>query len=379
MSVASRATVRIGTGPGRPAQEWSATGPVLCATGMSSAKLPKGVATDLRRRHVEFLRERLVSDAACEDWKRLARRGWETLVATRVRDLVDARTAARAVASVIDAESVRGLFAPVLREVARQSVSALRRDPTKLGDYVPDDARAAVDELLERHDLVPDDLVREVFEQKVVEDAISNTLYDAITQFQSTVNPFFAEWGLPSIIKRVPIGGGMILSSMESLRAEFDRRVEPEIRKFLAVFSRRTKSELAELFLSNSGDPKLAKLRKDLVAYLYTRTVKELLAGLDEEMTETGAFVAERVTLRIVERPESAASLEAALVRLLEEHGDRTVGEWLERTGASQDAALEAWAEASWPLVRGVLSSGPVVELLEQLAAEFYEGIASED
>jgi hypothetical protein len=346
---------------------------------MDSLKLAPGVARELSRRHALFLRERLVSDAAQADWASLARRGWESLAAERLSDVVDPAAAARVIASVLDADSVRGLFAPVLREVARQAVATLRRDDTKLGDYVPSDARAAIDKLLERHDLIPDDLVREVFAQPIVGDAIENTLYDALTQFQSTVNPFFAEWGLPSILKRMPIGGGLILSSMESLRAEFDRRVEPEIRKFLAVFSRRTRGDLAELFLSKSGDPKLARLRQDVVAYLYTRTVEELLAGLDEEMTETSAFVAERVALQVVERPAASTALEEALARFLEEHGDSTVGQWLERIGASGDVAVEAWAEASWPLVRTVLASTAMTELLERLAAEFYEGLAADE
>jgi hypothetical protein len=343
---------------------------------MKSSELSKGVLAELHRRHVEFLRDRLVSEAASEDWVGLVRQSWQSFSALRVREVVDAKAAARGIVRVIDADSIQKLVAPVLREVARRTVASLRHDRTTLGDYVPDDARAAIDVLLERHDLVPDDLVRKVFEQKVVEDAIQNTLYDALTQFQSTVNPFFAEWGLPSILKRMPIGGGMILSSMEALRAEFDRRVEPEIRKFLAVFSRRTQGEIAELFLSKSGDPKLVQLRKDVAAYLYTRSIQELLAGLDDELTETTSLAVERVALRIVERQETVAAIEAALERLLEEHGDATVGHWLERTGAAGDEAIERWAEVVWPLVRRALGSVPVLELLERLSAEFYDSLA---
>jgi hypothetical protein len=346
---------------------------------MKPSELPKGVLAELRRRHVVFLRDRLVGEAAREDWTRLARESWKSLAARRVRDVVDAKAAAGALVRVLDADSIQRLLAPVLKDVARQTVRALQSDDALLGDYVPSDARVAIDKLLERHDLIPDDLVRKVFEQKVVEDAIQNTLYDALTQFQSTVNPFFAEWGLPSILKRMPIGGGMILASMEAMRGEFDRRVEPEIRKFLAVFSRRTQGEIAELFLSKSGDPKLVQLRKDIVAYLYTRPIEDLLAGLDDEVTETTAFVAERVALRVVERKEAAESLETALRRLLDEHGDATVGQWLERTGASADAAIERWAEIVWPLVRNVLASAPVVELLERLTAEFYDDLATQD
>lgn len=337
---------------------------------MSDLELSPDALAELERRHVAFLRERLAGGR--EDWQRLVRRGWESLLALRIREIVDAGALARALRDALSVEDVRGFLAPIVREMSREAIAAAKNDATRLGDYVPDDARKAVDKLLDRHDLIPDALVRKVFEQKVVEDAIENTLYDALTQFQTTVNPFFAEWGLPAILKRLPIGGSMILSSMEGLRAEFDRRVEPEIRKFLVAFSRRTKSDLAEVFLSRSGDPKIAQLRKDVVAFLYTQSVAELMAGVDPAMTETTEVVVERIALHVLERGQSEEALRRAIERLLDEHGEGTIGEWLEAIDASTQPRVEEWATLSWPVVARALDSAPVRELLEKLAADFY-------
>jgi len=51
---------------------------------------------------------------------------------------------------------------------------------------------------------------------------------------------------------------------MEAIRAEFERRLEPEIRKFVAVFSRRAIGEMTEAVLARSQDPKLVELRQVL-------------------------------------------------------------------------------------------------------------------
>jgi hypothetical protein len=100
------------------------------------------------------------------------------------------------------------------------------------------------------------------------------------------------------------------------------------------------------------------------------------VAGVDGQMTETSSFVAERIAFRLLERDETEASLRRAVERLVEEHGDRTIGEWLESIGAPAHPGVETWAELSWPVVAKMLDSEPVRELLEKLSADFYASLA---
>jgi hypothetical protein len=100
---------------------------------MKFSQLSQGVLAELHRRHVDFLRDRLVSEAARQDWAGLARQSWQSFSALRVREVVDAKAAARALVRVLDADAIRKLVAPVLREAARETVASLRRDLTKLG------------------------------------------------------------------------------------------------------------------------------------------------------------------------------------------------------------------------------------------------------
>ncbi len=330
---------------------------------------------ELRRRHLEFLQGRLVSAAARDEWIRVAVDGWQALLGTRWSDALDPGDVARVLHAQLGADTVRTFFAPVAREAQSEVLESLRADATPSGEYVPAAARLTIDALLERPGLVPDSLVRKIFEQQVVEDAIHDTLYEAITQFESTVNPFFAEWGLPAILRRMPIGGSLILSSMEAMRSEFDRRLEPEIRKFLGAFSRRASTGLAEFFLSRSADPRFVELRRNLVAFLYSRSLAELLSGVDDEAARLAARAAEEIAVAAFSRIRDERGIERVLEKLLEEHGDRTIGQWLDEAGATGRPDAEAVAGALWPLLQRVLDSRIVHGELERLTGEFYDSL----
>lgn len=340
--------------------------------------LSRETLDELRRRHLEFLEARLVSPAAGDEWVRGVGRAWQALLETTWREALDPADLARVLHALLETEAVRSLVAPIAREVQREALRAVREDATPLGDSVPAEARRAIDALLERPGLVPDSLVRKIFEQQVVEDAIHDTLYEAISQFEATVNPFFAEWGLPAILRRMPIGGSLILSSMETIRSEFDRRLEPEIRKFLAAFSRRARSELAEFLLSHGSDPRVVELRRNIVAFLYSRPLRELVSGVDDEAATLAARAAEEIAVAALDREREDRALERALEALLAEHGDRTIGAWLERVGADGRPDVEAIAEASWPFVARVLGSRIVRDELERLTGEFYDSLAED-
>lgn len=342
-----------------------------------SPAISRELAGELRRRHLEFLQARLVSPAARDEWIRGVADAWQALLATRWRDALEPGEVARVLQALLDADVVRSLVAPIAREGQRQVLEAIREHETPVGDHVPAEARRAIDALLERPGLVPDALVRKLFEQQVVEDAIHDTLYEAITQFEATVNPFFAEWGLPAILRRMPIGGSLILSSMEAIRAEFDRRLEPEIRKFLGAFSRRARTELTEFFLSRGADPRFVELRRNLVAFLYSRSIAELVSGVDDEAARVAARAAEEIAVAALTRVREERGLERAAEALLDEHGDRTIGEWLDGVGASGRPHVEAVAAALWPFVERALASRAVGAELERLTGEFYDSIAA--
>lgn len=332
----------------------------------------------LKKKHVAFLEARLGSEAAREDWLRAFRDGYAWALTLRVRDVIDPVALTDGVTKALTAESVKGLFAPVARDVHRRVLASMRTDESRLGEYVPAAARLAIDDLLERPDLVPERLVRNIFDQEAIEEAIRDTLYDGLVEFNESVNPFFADWGLPALLKRMPIGGGAILKSMGAMRGEFDKRLEPEIRKFLLGFSRKAKGKLADFFITKGGDPKFIELRKNVVSFLYSQSVKELLHGIDDAASKKAETAAEHVVLETLKRDHPRERLRAGLEELLREAGDATFGEWLATIGATSEPDLEAFANLLWPHVKRGIESPVSRAFFAKVTNEFYDGLASE-
>jgi hypothetical protein len=204
-------------------------------------------------------------------------------------------------------------------------------------------------------------------------------LHEALVEFNDTVNPFFAEWALPALIKKVmPIGSGTVLKSISAVRGEFDKRLDPEIRKFLLGFSRRSKKKVADLILSKSGDPKLVALRKSVVAFVYEQTFAQLTRTIDDDARIGIDEAGEAILLEVLRKDRPRERLQAELGRLLAEHGDETLGAWLARIGVTERPALEPLAELLWPAVRFLLVSPPARAFYERVAWDFYASLAAE-
>jgi hypothetical protein len=344
---------------------------------MTALALPPETLDALKKKHLAFLEARLASDAAREDWVRGFRDGYAWALSLRVRDVLDPAALTVGLERALTTESVKAHFAPIARELHRRVLASMKKDPTRLGEYVPAPARLAIDEMLEQSSFVSEALVRKVFDQEAIEEAIRDTLYDGLKEFNEGVNPFFADWGLPALLKRMPIGGNTILKSMGAMRAEFDKRLEPEIRKFLLGFSRRAKVKLADFFISRRGEASSVELRKNVVSFLYAQSIEELLAGVDDKASTRGAGAVEHIVLESLRRDRPRQQLRAGLDRLVADAGDATFGAWLGTLGVTGEPELEAFAVLLWPHVRRVLESPVVRDFLARVTAEFYDGLAA--
>lgn len=342
---------------------------------MATPRLSNATLDELARRHREFLHERLSAPENGKEWVRAVRDAYQRTLDRPLREVVEPARLTDALLRAIPPAALRSFASPLAREIARRLASAARDASAPVGDHVPERARRAIDELVSRPDFVPERLVRKVLEQEAVENALRDVLYDGLREFNDTVNPFFAEWGLPALLSWLPVGGSAVAASMGKLRAEFDRRLEPELRKFLLVFSRQASGRLADVFLAKSNDPSLLALRRNLVEFVYGESVSALTEGLDEQALDRAADAVEAS----LERALTAGTLRRAILAELEafvaEHGERTLGEWLESIGAGGDPAVEAWAELVWPQVEDLLRGAAVRELADKLTDEFYAGL----
>ncbi|HVH40763.1 MAG TPA: hypothetical protein VM925_00415 [Labilithrix sp.] len=332
----------------------------------------------LRSRHVAFLAERLVDDRARGDFVRSLAAGYDHLLSLPLRALIDPKRLVTGGVAVLTNETVRGLVAPIIREVSRRVTLSLRSEDTKLGDYVPREARDAIDQLIARADLVPEELVRKIFDADVVEEIMRDVMYDALVEFNESVNPFFADWGLPALIKRfMPIGSGAVLKSMDAVRTEFDKRLEPEMRKFLLGFSRKSKKKLADFIVASAGDPKQVALRQSIVAFFYEESLAQITQNIDDDARMEADEAALAITLEVLRRERPRERLLAELEKLVADHGDETVGAWLTRIGVSERPDLEKLAEVLWPFLRLALESPPARAFYERVTWDFYATLST--
>lgn len=331
----------------------------------------------LRARHVAFLAERLTDERARGDFVRSFVAGYDHLSSLPLRALIDPEALVAGLERALTTDTVRGLVSPMARELSRRAVAALRSDDTKLGDYVPEAAREAIDRLLARPDLVPDALVRRVVAAEAIEEIVHDVLYDALRGFNESVNPFFAEWGLPALIKRfMPLGSGAVLKSMSAVRAEFDKRLEPEMRKFLLSSSRTSKGKIADFVIGKAGDPKFVALRQSVVAFFYAETLAQITENVDDDARAGIDDAAEAIVLEVLRRDRPRARLLAELEDLVAAHGDETVGAFFARIGVTTRPELEPLAELAWPFVRLALESPPARAFYERLIWDFYATLA---
>ena len=329
---------------------------------------------ETRARLARFVIERLSSDEAA--FAKDVERAVEGLFATPLADLVDADRLEGAVEAALAKEQVERGIRPFSRSIHLGIVRALRGDATKLGAFVPAKARARIDALIEKKTPPNERLLRQLIEQEAMEETLRDVIHDALREFNEKFNPFAADWGLPGLLKGLGrFGLGPLTKSIENVRLEFDKRLEPEMKKFLQGFSRRAVRRMADLVVQNSGDTKFVALRKSMVAFLYEQELRELVSNVDDESAETWNTIGVDVAEHALLQASSKLKRRAAIDTLLREHGKDPLGQVLERYGFTAKPDAAAIARAAWPIARAIFLGPAARERVEAIVREFYESV----
>jgi len=327
----------------------------------------------LRDKQLAFFLARVVSDEAKREWRAHVRAGVNTLLESKLGEIASAESLDRAVVAALSKGSFARAIRPISRSIHAETVKALRLEKTKIGGYVPKSAREKIDALLARPNLVQEKILRQVLEQDAMEETMRDVLFDALKEFNEKVNPFVADWGLPGIMKKLgPFGFGPVSKAVDGVRAEFDKRMEPEMRKFLQTFSRKALTKTGDLMSRNSGSPKFIELRKAVVTWIYEQEVRELLGGGDDE----GAMLTHGAVLDVIEhsslldyvQKRRRSELDAFFAR----HAEDPVRKVMADYGGSPEIDTDALADATWPALSTLLTSAPVCAQFAKILDEFW-------
>ncbi|HZF56075.1 MAG TPA: hypothetical protein VE093_45990 [Polyangiaceae bacterium] len=335
--------------------------------------LPQAVIDSLKARQIAFFEERITSPGAEEEWRQSVASGFRELLEVRAGDLMDPAAFGEAVDAALASETVRSTLRPLAKAALQAARSAMLESRDKIGDHLDAKARSTLDALLERPKLFPDRLAREISKEEAVEEVMRDVMYETLKEFSEKVNPFFADWGLPALLKKLsPFGLGGMKKGLEAFRGEFERRMEPETRRFLHGFAGQGLRRMVEQMIAKSDEPKSIAVRKRIATWLLDQEVRTLASSLDEK----GAGLFEELALAVAEQAAASEELRkrrrSQIEAAFEAHKDKTVREALAAFGATAPPDVDALARAAWPFARAVLSTPSARAWFAQVIDEFY-------
>ncbi len=321
-------------------------------------------ADAIAEKQARFVLERLADEEA---FKKDVKIAVEALLATPLADLVDPARVEATITAAITNKRDRALGRAIHLAVLR----ATKQDTTKLGALIPDEAKKKIEKQVTKPKTINEKLIRQLLEQEAMEETLRDVIFDALKEFNEKVNPFVAEWGLPGILKKLgPFGFGPLGKSMENVRAEFDRRLEPEMRKFLQGFSRRAVRRMGDLVVQNSDDPKFTALRKSMLGWLYEQQVRELFGGVDDETASAWHDIGADVIEHALALESTRAQRKKALEALLRDHGREPLSEVLRKNGLASAPDTDAIARAVYPAAKAFFTSDAARARLTSLLRE---------
>lgn len=317
-----------------------------------------------------WLHHRLTEgDRPKEEWRSFLESAWEHLLTTRVRDLIEPRTAKSAADDLLDTTLIAEISGTLTAAVAPVMMAEMRADDQPLGRLLPEEARDRVEEAMGRPGLVQADWVRAAFRGETAEAVLNDALYRALTDFLT---------GLPRVLSRVsPLGRFAALRGAgvmaERTIKDLGGRLEPEIRSFLSDNTGPMLARAAEFAVSRIDDPASLELRVTLVRFILAASPSSFLEALDDELAADIVSIAELTARHVPVMPQVRGQAHAWIDRMMESAGDKTLGEALHIMGAEARPRFDALAAASWPALTTLLQSPQARTWIDNLVDELVE------
>ncbi|MEZ4302264.1 MAG: hypothetical protein R3B70_45470 [Polyangiaceae bacterium] len=304
-----------------------------------------------------------------ELWRANLESLFDAVMAVPVGRLLSPRATADAVEGAFSREVIDDGVRPAAKLLWILVLGQLRDDKRRIGEYVSDDGREALLELVTRPDVVPERLIHEILEDEAAREVVSDLIYEALREFQDKVNPFTADWGLPALLKRLgPFGLAGVSKAFDSVRGEFEKRLEPEMRRFLTTFTGRGVKRVAAYVVDHSGDRSFIALRKRLVGWVLDQSVQSAVSSMGEPLLDRGHDVGSELAGHAVTLDSVRSRRRLVVEQLVMLHADQPLGEALAQYGIVARPDFDLAARVTWPFVRAALSSEAGARWLRSLA-----------
>ncbi|NUP10894.1 MAG: hypothetical protein HOW73_33025 [Polyangiaceae bacterium] len=328
-----------------------------------------------RAAHVAWAKDRLASEWGKAQLRKNLEAGFHAVMEAPVGELFDVDRVARVVEHFTTDPFLTKSVRPLVRAAILLELSRLREDPAKLGVYVSDEARALVETLLEQPELVSPKFVEKIVAHRAFEDIARDVLDDALREFSEKVDPFRAEWGIPSLLKLggpIAFGLGAFTKAFESVRDEFQKRLEPERKRFLKGFATRALKMVAEFVIKRNGEPQFVALRKELFSWVLEQPVSELMTPASEAVTELSSQIGHELTKHVCSMDATKRRRRAKIEMIVRAHEKQPLRQALATYGATITPNFDVLVEALWPLMAPALKTPELEAFVEGLVGDFY-------
>ena len=310
----------------------------------------------------------LESDGARRTWVRFVAHARTAILAARPGELVSREAVDALVQEWLSPERIEATVAPAVAELLRAVTQRATLRDESTAELIGPDAARAIEHVAREPNVVSEALVRALLSGPALERAVSDMLFEALDGFSRKVNPFVAEWGLPALLDVLPlIGRGAIKVALQGIQQEFERRLEPETRRFLAGFVRQSLDRAAKEVTARGSEPELVKLRTELTAAALRVPLSEVVWSPDTTLGQRALDAVRTAMAGVAASAVFRDELTRALWSMFDV--DASLGEWLKERGIEVPAD-EPLADALWPTVRRVACCTEVRTVLAEVLDE---------
>ena len=298
-----------------------------------------------------FLMARLTSKRAEADWRDLIERTWARWLDEPIATFTGPALTAW-VHAHLEEDRIVEVIRPAIRFAVVNAVVEARTDDQPLSRWVPDDAQKEIEAIAERKGLVDPAWVEHVFAQKAMEEVVTDTLYKALKDF-STILPRLVTSMTPSALGKLTKLGGRVVDGVE-------KRIEPEIKKWLDKGGRRALDGAARFTIDHLDDPVSIEGRRNTVRFALSRSPAFHVAKVDDATLDAVDRIAESIARRIAKEEDSRAVADRIIDRVRDAG---TLSAWLASIGITKTPDFDAWANMMWPWVRlGLEAAEPLIQ-----------------
>ena len=337
-----------------------------------SSEARRAFLVELKARHAAFVKARLTGDEARAILRANVARGIDAFLASRVEDVMNVDALVKALDVAFGSPAFENGLRPLVKTLAMFEIVRLREDATPLGDYVPDKARADIRELLEKTGGIAPKLVKQIAEHEASEAVMREVLDHVIKEFQEKVNPFTSEWGLPSLLRRMgPLGFGLA-KGLDTMQGEFEKHVEPELKRFLHGAAKRALKLGAGFVVERTDQPSFVALRRELFAWFLEQPTNEVLL-LDEDRVKLGESATFEIARHIARLDATKRRRRATLEMIYGAHRKQTVREALSTYGIEVHPDVDAITGALYEPIVAWVKSSAADAFFAELIGGFYD------